>query len=203
MSADLVTIAPGHQLAPAPATAYLRALAAGCPAGITSSYRDPQRQARMRADYLAARARGEKVAFVAAVEDSEHVTGYALDLPAAPRAWMRAHPEYGFVFTDPTEAWHVAYRAARDQHLTDGITAPTPLTRTTEEDDDMKAIIATYPGSTGIFLLTPSTKLHLHSTAELDVWKAAGAIENNSIPAATIDALPWAAGTPCHDIWKK
>lgn len=126
MSTTLVTIAPGHQLAPGPAASYARALAAGCPAGITSSYRDPALQARMRATYLAARARGEKVAFVAAVEDSEHVTGYALDLPPDPRAWFREHPEYGFVFTDPTEAWHVAYRAARDQHLTDPVNTPAP-----------------------------------------------------------------------------
>lgn len=116
---DLVLIAPGHYLANPAASSWERAVAAGCPVTITSSYRSPERQAQMRVAYLAAKARGEKVAYVAPVAESEHVTGNALDLKDPAIAWMRAHPDYGFVFTDPTERWHVAYRFARDQHLTD------------------------------------------------------------------------------------
>ncbi len=140
---ELVDIGSGHRLAPAPAASYLRARAAGCPAGITSSYRDPVRQAAMRAQYevelVAYRAgRGPKPTFVARVQDSEHVDGNALDLPAAPREWMREHPDYGWVFTDPTEAWHVAHRLDRDRHLADAPPAP-PARR--QEDDDMQRII--------------------------------------------------------------
>lgn len=132
MSTTLVTIAPGHQLAAGPAASYARALAAGCPAGITSSYRSPERQATMRATYLVQLAewragrRKTKPTYVAAVSDSEHVTGNALDVPPDPEAWFREHPEFGFVFTDPTERWHVAYRADRDQHLTDPVHTPAP-----------------------------------------------------------------------------
>lgn len=145
---ELVQIAPGHYLAPAPAASYARARAAGMPAGITSSYRDPVRQAAMRAEYdveLAAyrAGRGDKPTFVAKVEDSEHVTGNALDLPLAPRLWMREHPEHGFVFTDKSEAWHVAYRLDRDRLR---LSAPDPITPAApaaeQKDDDMATVFA-------------------------------------------------------------
>lgn len=156
----LVSIGGGHQLAPAAAAAYQRARAAGCPAGITSSYRDPARQAELRALYLA----GKHAAYVAPVERSEHVTGNALDLPAGgPREWMRAHGlAFGFEFTDPTEAWHVAYRLDRDQHLTDSITPPTPL----KEDPDM-LVLAKLKNSPRILIGNGVTARHVTSPAEL------------------------------------
>lgn len=136
---QLVTIAPGHQLDAPAAAAFLRAVADGCPVTITSSYRPPERQASMRADYLAAKARGQRVPFVAAVDDSDHVKGLALDLKDPAIAWMLAHPDYGFVFTDPTERWHVAYRFAADRHLTDIAHPITPPEH--QEDDDMQKLI--------------------------------------------------------------
>lgn len=135
----LVTIAPDHALNPAAAAAWSRAVAAGCPVTITSSYRSPERQAEMRAEYLVALASwrrnpvGKKPTYVAAVQDSEHVEGNALDLQDPAIAWMRAHPDYGFVFTDPTERWHVAYRLSADRHLTH----PTPPTPLDPQEDDM------------------------------------------------------------------
>jgi len=129
---DLVPIGGGHRLAPAPAAAYLRAHAAGCPGGITSSYRDPDEQRRLRALYLA----GQYPAYVAPVEKSEHVLGNALDLPAEARAWMREHPEHGFVFTDRTEDWHVAYRIVCDRCAGQ----PVPIPKHVEEDVTMIAL---------------------------------------------------------------
>lgn len=128
----LVDVAPGHRLAAAAAASYLRARAAGAPAGITSAYRPPERQAELRAEYLA---HPTTKPYAAPVGKSYHVVGCALDLPPAPATWMRAHPGYGFVFTDPSEWWHVAYRADRDQHLTDGVVPPAPIAQI--EDDDM------------------------------------------------------------------
>ena len=71
------------------------------------------------------------------------MTGCALDLWAAAALWMRTHPEFGWVFTDPKEWWHVAYRPAADAHRNDAPPAqpapaavPIPL-----EDDDMLTLV--------------------------------------------------------------
>lgn len=117
----LVTIAPGHQLDEPAAASFLRAVAAGCPVAITSSYRSPERQAQMRREYLA----GTRIAYVAPVEKSEHVRGQALDLRDPAIGWMRQHPSYGWVFTDSSERWHVAYRPALDRQVPPP-TAPAP-----------------------------------------------------------------------------
>lgn len=94
---------------------YLRAVRAGCPLGVTSSFRDPERQARffhenyirdysLSARYDAkdwggvwywrrhynARTGGTTVS-VAVPGTSKHEKGRALDLPASPRAWMHEH----------------------------------------------------------------------------------------------------------------
>lgn len=138
----LVEIAPGHLLDAPAAAAFLRAAAAGCPVAITSSYRTPATQARWRATYLAKRAAGLRPTYVAPVALSEHVTGQALDLKDPAIAWMRAHPGYGFVFTDPTERWHAAYRLAHDEHLADVATPapPAPAAPHPQEDDTMKPL---------------------------------------------------------------
>lgn len=157
----LVDIGGGFQLAAPAAAAWARAVAAGCPQTITSAYRDPVRQQQMRDAYLIALTAwmrthaGPKPTLVAAVSKSEHVTGNALDLKDPAIAWMHAHPEFGFVFTDSTERWHVAYRADQDVHLVDlpvtttpvvtppptVTTGPDPLTPL--EDDDMALNIIT------------------------------------------------------------
>jgi hypothetical protein len=146
----LVTIPGGFQLEAAPAASYGRALAAGCPRGITSAYRTPEAQAVLRAAYLKS---PTTVAYAAPVADSEHVTGYALDLPAGAAAWMRAHPEHGFMFTDSREWWHVAYRASRDRLLS-VITPPAPIPEddmTTEESAALARIDATVAGIANAF----------------------------------------------------
>ena len=126
----LVTIAPGHQLDAAAAASYARMRAAGCPAGITSSYRSSAEQQHLRdlweADPVAN-------AYAAPPGTSDHETGQALDLWWDAAQWVRAHPDHGWRFTDPTEWWHAAYRIALDQHLAEG-TRPAPLTRTQPED---------------------------------------------------------------------
>ena len=125
----LVQIGAGHQLGTLAAASFLRARAAGCPLSITSSYRDPVEQQRLRTLYLA----GKHYAYVAPVERSEHVTGNALDLKDPAIAWMRAHPEYGWVFTDPTERWHVAYRLVLDR-FAGAVTPPAPPAPLTPTD---------------------------------------------------------------------
>lgn len=126
----LVTVGQAT-LAAAAAASYARCLWAGAPDSVTSSYRDPMTQQRWRDEYL----RGERDAYVAPVERSDHVKGLAIDLrgPEA-KAWFRAWGEsFGWVFTDPTEDWHIAYREDRDQHRTD----PPPSTAGATEEDDM------------------------------------------------------------------
>lgn len=191
----LVPVAPGHALDAPAAAAYKRALAAGCPPGITSSYRTPARQQQLRTAYLVSLKHPPRLPYAAAVEDSEHVTGNALDLPRDPEAWMRAHPDYGFVFTDPTERWHVAYRIARDRHFTFD---PPPADLPKREDDDMPGYVTEYPlGARLVFLLSAdlTTKRHLHSQDERAALLAAGNV-TAAFTAATLDNAAW---TPCHD----
>lgn len=125
---DLVTIAPGHQLAPAPAASALRMFAAGCPASITSSYRSSARQAELRALYLAG-----KGAFALPPGSSLHERGEAVDWKRDAAEWVRDHPEYGWRFTNPDEWWHTDYILALDRTL-HTLTPPTPITPTWEDD---------------------------------------------------------------------
>lgn len=120
------------------AIAYQRGLNAGGGTGVTSSFRDPAEQQHLRTLYLA----GNYPAYVAPVEKSDHVKGLAIDLPPADRAWWRANGrEYGWLFTDPTESWHMAYRIAYDQHLNDN-PPPTPAKENDMplEQSDLEAI---------------------------------------------------------------
>jgi hypothetical protein len=123
VSVALVSIGGGKFLAPAPAASYQRARAAGLPPGVTSAYRSPEYQAQLRARYLADPVNN---AYAAPVADSEHVDGYALDLPAGgPREWMQAHGAlHGWIRTDPRESWHFAYRLSRDAYRW---AQPTPI----------------------------------------------------------------------------
>lgn len=150
---DVVPIGGGFYLSPAPAASWARAVAAGCPVTITSAYRSWDTQAAMRVAYEKAKAAGRKVAFTARPENSEHVTGYALDLKAPAIAWMRAHPDYGFVFTDPTESWHVAYRLSNDRHIPPVVIIPDlptkPGTGTAKDNDMVNDIIWLYQNLLG------------------------------------------------------
>jgi hypothetical protein len=195
----LVPVAPGKLLAAPAAASYRRALAAGCPPGLTSAYRTPAAQAALRAAYLR---NPTEVAYAAPVELSEHVEGNAVDVPkGGPREWMAAHgAAHGWVRTDRREDWHYAYRLVLDRHLTDQAQAvPTPP----REDDDMtRDIITTDPRNPSVYWLLGNgltTKRHLHSDAERVAENYAGAVqvENGTITAATIDCAAW---TPCHNV---
>lgn len=132
---DLVTIAPGHQLAPGPAASALRMFAAGCPAAITSSYRSTAEQQQLREAHLAGNG-----AFALPPGSSKHERGEAVDWKATAAAWVREHPEHGWRFTNPDEWWHTDYLAALDQHAHD-LTPPAPAADTiTLEDPDMTVI---------------------------------------------------------------
>lgn len=129
MTPALVTIAPGHFLAPAPAASYARMRAAGCPAGVTSSWRSPVLQAYLY-DGWVRRLPGFNYALPPG--SSWHETGHALDLHQAAAQWVRAHPEHGWRFTNRSEWWHVDYFAGLDRHRD---TTPSPTPEPTPEDD--------------------------------------------------------------------
>lgn len=119
-----VTIAPGHWLEPAAAASYVRARAAGMPAGITDAGRTREEQAALYARYL----RGELTATAAKPGESRHEAGRALDLPERPAAWLAAHPDHGWRRTIAREPWHFEYLEQLDRH------------RDEPEDDDMRMI---------------------------------------------------------------
>lgn len=189
----MIPVAAGHALAPAPAASYARARAAGLPAGITSAYRSPERQAVLRAQYLA---NPTTVAYAAPVGKSEHVTGYALDLPEPARTWMaRYGRQYGWIRTDPREAWHYAYRAALDTHLLDSpatIPPPAPATPTLEDTDMVNDIYELYRRLLG---REPSTDEILDRLSQTPVQvrdaclAAPPSIERGSVQAAFQDYL--------------
>lgn len=114
MTLTLITIAPGHQLAPSPAASWRRMVAAGCPDAITEAWRSTETQAARRAAYLAGTG-----AFALPPGESRHETGEALDLKRAATTWVRDHPEYGWRFTNDDEWWHAEHFDHLDQHRTD------------------------------------------------------------------------------------
>lgn len=133
----LVQIGAGHRLAPAPAASWLRMVAAGCPATITSSTRTAAEQQALRDKWEADPVNNP---FARVPGQSKHQTGEALDLKRPAAAWVRAHPDHGWRFTDPNEWWHAEYLWALDQHRATP-TPPAPLTpTTTREDTDMVII---------------------------------------------------------------
>lgn len=149
----LVTIAPGHQLAPAPAASYARMLAQGCPPGITDSTRPPALQQAYydhqgqpgwpgKADTPA---RSKHVPHPDAADEGAR----ALDLPPAPEAWARAHPDHGWHFPIPSERWHAEYVIWADNHRNDApattpATTPAPPAADPWEDDMRDLIEALY-----------------------------------------------------------
>lgn len=132
----MITIVLGHELDDAAAASYLRARAAGLPAGITSAWRSPAEQealfrARYTTNYAASakkdprvwqgrtwwRRIGADAAAPPGAPYSRHETGLALDLPAGgPREWMTAHgAAYGWIAGRVAgEPWHFEYDPARD-----------------------------------------------------------------------------------------
>jgi hypothetical protein len=122
--------------------------AAGCPVAITETFRSRELQAKRRADYLAGRG-----AFALPPGQSRHERGEAVDWKRPAATWVRAHPEYGWRFTNPDEWWHTDYVLALDRTLhTLTPPAPTPAPRPDpiptnplrEDENVMDYLIALY-----------------------------------------------------------
>ncbi len=135
--AAMVTVNPaGQWLNPQAADSLARMVAAGCPVNATSAGRtaaEQQHLIELHHDHPTT------YAWAAPVDESEHVTGNAVDVSSAMGAWMLAHPGYGWVRTAlPDEPWHWAYRPTYDAHRP----APPAPTR---EDYDMASFTASGP----------------------------------------------------------
>jgi hypothetical protein len=121
------------------AEAYERALVAGAPDSVTSSFRDAVEQMRLFEGWIHQR---PGFNFALHPDKSDHCKGRAIDLAGSEaKAWFRQQGvEFGWVFTDSSEDWHIAYRAARDLRIGD----PAPLIRVEEDDmfnDDDRATL--------------------------------------------------------------
>lgn len=115
-------IGSGFWLEPRAAASYLRARAAGMPAGLTSAGRDWDQQMRLYNGWVAQR---EGFNFALHPSKSLHCLGRAVDLagdidnPATARGWMRKHGRaYGWTPVT-NEPWHFEYNAANDKHQED------------------------------------------------------------------------------------
>ena len=124
----MTLVAAGSAVLSAPAAAaYLRALAAGAPDSVTSSYRDPGEQMRLYNGWVA---RLPGYNFALHPSKSDHCKGLAIDLAGVKaKAWFRVHGRpFGWLFTDGSEDWHIAYREQYDQHAG-------PVPAPAQEDD--------------------------------------------------------------------
>lgn len=111
-------------LVDAAADAYQRGLNAGAPDSVTSSYRTKEAQQKLYNGWVN---RLPGYNFALPPEKSDHCKGIAIDLKgSAAKQWWRAHPEFGFRFTDPSENWHIAYRQAYDRYYGQPIGGTTP-----------------------------------------------------------------------------
>lgn len=113
----LMTVGVDDKLAVPAGLAYNRARAAGAPAGITSSHRDPVYQAYLRAQWLAG---VPGFNFALPPDQSTHCMGLAIDVPGKPNAlntpkgWFTKHgKKFGF-YPVANEDWHFEYRATQD-----------------------------------------------------------------------------------------
>lgn len=136
----IINVAPKHGLHYPAALAYLRALAAGCPPGITSARRShalqrelfheryvpeddpmergPYGDVRFYKDVRYVRVSSKGSVAVPGSQWSRHETGLSLDLPSGgPREWMRANGhKFGFIKDlVPGEPWHFEYNETRDE----------------------------------------------------------------------------------------
>lgn len=142
----VITVEPGHQLAVPAALAYLRARAAGAPAGIRSARRDPAAQRRLFLSRYRPASKGvgpygdvrkyngvryvrvSPAGSVAIPGTSEHETGNALDVLESAQPWFHEYGAgFGWVpFKVRGEPWHLEYDQSEDTHR--------------EETDDMLVI---------------------------------------------------------------
>lgn len=179
---DLVTVAPGHQLAPAAAASLERMRADGCPILITEAWRSRATQQQRRDAYLAGRG-----AFALPPGQSWHELGLAVDWKRAAATWVRAHPEHGWRFTNPDEWWHADYIAVYDRHRY-RLTPPKPATTNPRED----AVIIL--GNTASRLV--SVLLNDGSWALIQDATSAAALRGAGVPSADVDDTTWARLCP-------
>lgn len=211
----LVQVAPGFRLAAAPAASYARMREAGCPAGITSAYRSLAEQQALRAAYL-----NGTGAFALPPGQSRHELGEALDLPRAAAAWVRAHPDHGWRFTNPAEWWHCEYRLDLDRRV-ETVAAPVatvptapaspdpaapPIPLDPQEDDMLALIIWCYEHLVG---RTPATDEVLsvlreqagRSGTDVAAWFLAARADAPAVHAAYRDYLGRDADTVGLATW--
>lgn len=116
----LTVVAGSFALRHDAAASYLRARAAGMPAGITTAYRTKAEQQTLLALYGYPRAEYPG--------RSQHGEGVALDLPEPARTWLVVHgKQFGWARTVmPSEPWHFEYLPGKD---------PSATTPAPQEDD--------------------------------------------------------------------
>ena len=128
----LAGIGGGFTLRPDAAASYLRARAAGAPAGVTTAYRTKAQQKVLLDLYGYPRAEYPG--------RSQHGEGVALDIPEPARSWFAAHgAAFGWVRTVmPSEPWHFEYVPGKDTRATP--TIPTPEADMPLTQSDLEAI---------------------------------------------------------------
>jgi hypothetical protein len=101
------------------------------------------------------------------------------------KTWFRVHGRpYGWLFTDGSEDWHVAYRRQHDTHVHDRPPAPPPPPTVSQEDP---VLIVGNLGKPGIIALV----LNDGSWALIQEAASAGALRRAGIPVADVDGVTW------------
>lgn len=108
--------AGGALLEAAASADFQRALDAGAPNDVTSSYRDPAAQMKL---YLAWVNRLPGYNFALHPSKSDHCKGIAVDIfGVRAKSWFRLYgAQYGWVFTDGREDWHIAWRPNNPKYI--------------------------------------------------------------------------------------
>jgi hypothetical protein len=165
------------------AAAYGRTLAAGAPDSVTSSYRDPDEQMELFQGWLR---RLPGYNFALHPSKSDHCRGLALDLRGVKaKTWFRVHGRpYGWLFTDGSEDWHVAYRPQHDTHVDDRPPAPAAPPTIPQEDPVLIVGNLGKPGTVALVLNDGSWAL-------IQEAASAGALRKAGIPVADVDAVTW------------
>jgi hypothetical protein len=170
-------------LAAAAAAAYGRALTAGAPDSVTSSYRDPADQMDLYNGWIR---RLPGYNFALHPSKSEHCKGLAIDLRGVKaKTWFRVYGRaYGWLFTDASEDWHIAYRPQYDQHINDRPAARPAPPPDTQEEPVLIVGNTTKPGTVAL-VLNDGTWALLQAATDAQALKSAG------IPVADVSGTTW------------
>lgn len=179
---------------------FQRAVAAGCPLQVNSSYRDPKMQAWLFEDNYtpefsvsakhdrktwngrsywrrtARRSNGATTVSVAVPGTSEHEVGRALDLGVDARAWMRANGRpFGWIWPE----WAQQVATYEPWHVEFVASLVTPPNRAPEEDD------VAYPyrvNDKHLYLLAPGSIKHFTDAATAEFVKNVTAANDAWVP---------------------